>query len=205
MDADDRPTPAGAASAKRKLAAILHADVVGYSRLMGEDEVGTHARLMAYRQVIDDVIARHDGRVVSTAGDAVLTDFPSVIEALSAAVDIQHALAEQNEDLPPEQTLEFRIGINLGDVIVDGDDIFGDGVNLAARLQEQAPADGILISSSLYDQVVGKVERAPLIAIDLKSEGGLVGHGYIFTYTPHALAPTGAVMTEVCKRRETRP
>ena len=160
MAGADSPTPAGSASAKRKLAAILHADVVGYSRLMGEDESGTHARLMAYRAVIDEIIAGHDGRVVGTAGDAVLADFPSVVEALSAAVEMQAALAERNAALPPDRKLELRIGINLGDVIVDGGDLFGDGVNVAARVESLADPGGIAISGAVHDQVRGKIDLA---------------------------------------------
>lgn len=160
MPAADRNGSADTTGTKRKLAAILHADVVGYSRLMGEDEVGTHARLMAYRERIDELILRRDGRIVGTAGDAVLSDFPSVVEALTAATEIQDALAERNASLPPEQKLEFRIGINLGDVIVEGDDIFGDGVNVAARVEALAEPGGIAISGPVYDQVKNKLELA---------------------------------------------
>jgi TolB-like protein/class 3 adenylate cyclase len=143
--------------AKRKLAAILSADVAGYSRLMGADETGTYQRLMASREAIDELIVRHDGRTVGTAGDSVLADFPSVIEALTAAVDIQEELRARNERLPAGQRLEFRIGINLGDVIVDGHDIFGDGVNVAARVQALAEPGGIAISGAVYDQVGNKL------------------------------------------------
>ena len=154
---DHRSKPVDGHGAKRKLAAILSADVAGYSRLMGADETGTHQRLMACREVIDELIVRHDGRTVGTAGDSVLADFPSVIEALKAAVDIQEALLKRNEHLPAEHRLEFRIGINLGDVIVDGHDIFGDGVNVAARVQALAEPGGIAISGAVFDQVSNKL------------------------------------------------
>jgi TolB-like protein/class 3 adenylate cyclase/Tfp pilus assembly protein PilF len=144
--------------AKRKLTAILHADVTGYSRLMGVDEDGTHQALKAHRQITDATIARHGGRIVGTAGDSVLADFPSVVEALSAAVDIQQALQVRNAGLPPGRRLEFRIGVNLGDVIVDGDEIYGDGVNVAARLEALAEPGGIAMSGSVFDQVRNKLD-----------------------------------------------
>jgi len=122
----------------RKLAAILHADVVGFSRLMGEDEAGTHRSLGELRRAIDPLIASHGGRIVGTAGDSLLADFSSVVDALNCAVQIQRAAHAINDPLPPERRLELRIGVNLGDVIVDGGDIFGDGVNIAARLQALA-------------------------------------------------------------------
>lgn len=148
-------SPEEAAGAKRKLAAVLSADVAGFSRLMGVDEAGTHRTLTAYRAAMDDVIGAHWGRVVGTAGDSVLADFGSVVEALQAAVDIQRALGERNAALPPERRLEFRIGINLGDVIVDDADIYGDGVNVAARIQALAEPGGIAISGAVYEQVRG--------------------------------------------------
>jgi TolB-like protein/class 3 adenylate cyclase/Flp pilus assembly protein TadD len=154
----DESRPVAATGTKRKLAAILYADIVGYSRIMRVDEVGTHDRLMAYRKVAGALVASHSGRIVGTAGDAVLADFPSVIEALSAAVEIQAALAEHNAELPSDRRLEFRIGINLGDVIVDGDDIFGDGVNVAARIQALADPGGIAVSGAVFDQAHNKVE-----------------------------------------------
>ncbi|HEX6113792.1 MAG TPA: adenylate/guanylate cyclase domain-containing protein [Geminicoccaceae bacterium] len=150
--------PLDAALAKRKLAAVLCADVEGYSRLMGADEAGTHATLTAYRKVLADTIAEHGGRVVGTAGDSVLADFPSVVEALRAAVDIQAQFAERNAELPADRRLRFRIGINLGDVIVDGEDIFGDGVNVAARVQALAEPGGIAVSGAVYDQVRNKLD-----------------------------------------------
>jgi adenylate cyclase len=145
------------ASRKRKLAAILHADVVGFSRLMGEDEAGTHQALGELRRAIDPVIATHGGRIVGTAGDSVLADFASVVDALSCAVEMQRASRAVNDPIPPGRRLELRIGINLGDVIVDGDNIFGDGVNIAARLEALAQPGTICISQTAYDQVRNKL------------------------------------------------
>src|SRR5262245_11098566 len=133
---DVPPQPSGEASSrKRKLAAILHADVVAYSRLMGEDETGTHQALGQLRRAVDPLIVAQGGRIVGTAGDSLLADFSSVVDALNCAVDMQRAAGTINDPIPPERRLELRIGVNLGDVIVDGADIFGDGVNIAARLQ----------------------------------------------------------------------
>ena len=142
---------------KRKLAAILHADVAGFSRLMGEDETGTHRALGELRGAVDPLIAAHGGRIVGTAGDSLLTDFPSVVDALSCAVAMQQASRALNDPIPPERRLELRIGVNLGDVIVDGDDIFGDGVNIAARLEALAQPGTVCISQTVYDQVRNKL------------------------------------------------
>src|SRR6266436_5893397 len=145
------------ASRKRKLAAILHADVVGYSRLMGEDEAGTHQAMGKLRRAVDPLIAAHDGRIVGTAGDSLLADFPSVVDALNCAVEMQQASRAINDLMPPERRLELRIGVNLGDVIVDGDSIFGDGVNIAVRLEGLAQPGTICISHTVYDQVRNKL------------------------------------------------
>ena len=142
---------------KRKLAAILHADVVGFSRLMGEDEAGTHAALGALRRAVDPLIAAHGGRIVGTAGDSLLADFPSVVDALACAVEMSQAVRELNNPVAPERRLELRLGVNLGDVIVDGDDIFGDGVNIAARLQQLARPGTVCISHTVYEQVRNKL------------------------------------------------
>ena len=153
--------PEGVASGRRrKLAAILSADAAGFSRQMHRDEAGTHARLRSCREIIDRLVAEHEGRIVGSAGDSVLADFPSVVEALTCAVSIQQALRERNAALPPEHRLEFRIGINLGDVIIDGEDIYGDGVNVAARLQQFAEPGGILVSRTVHNHVRGKLELA---------------------------------------------
>jgi class 3 adenylate cyclase/TolB-like protein/Flp pilus assembly protein TadD len=138
---------------ERKLAAVLHADVAGYSRLMGEDESGTHRRLMDHRGALETILTGHGGRIVGTAGDAVLAEFASVTAALRAAVESQKALAQRNAGLAADRRLDFRIGIHLGDVIVDGNDIFGHGVNVAARVEALADPGGIAISASVHDQV----------------------------------------------------
>jgi len=144
-------------STERKLTTILSADAVGYSRLMGKDESGTFATLKAYRELTIDRITDHRGRVVNTAGDSVLAEFPSVVKAVECAVDIQRTLAERNGALPKDRQMWFRIGVNLGDVVVDNDDLFGDGVNVAARLQALADPGGILISGTVFDHVKNKL------------------------------------------------
>src|SRR5215468_8951661 len=145
-------------SRNRKLAAILHADVAGFSRLMGEDETGTHQALNRLRSAIDPLITEHDGRIVGTAGDSVLAEFSSVVDAVSCGVEMQRASRAVNDPIPSERRLELRIGVNLGDVIVDGDDIFGDGVNIAARLEALAEPGTVCISQSVYDQVRNKLD-----------------------------------------------
>jgi class 3 adenylate cyclase len=142
---------------KRKLAAILSADVAGYSRLMEADEEGTLRLLAAHRLIIDSIIDLHDGRVVNTAGDSVLAEFTSPVEAVRAANEIQDALGTRNESLPERRRMLFRIGVHLGDVMIQGDDLLGDGVNVAARLQAMAEPGGICISASIFDQIEGKL------------------------------------------------
>jgi TolB-like protein/class 3 adenylate cyclase len=142
---------------ERRLAAILAADVAGYSRLMGLDEVGTAQVLREHRVVVDALVAKHSGRVVKTTGDGLLIEFHSVVDAVECALVIQAVMAERNEGVPPDRRMLFRIGVNLGDVLVEGDDILGDGVNVAARLEGIAEPGGICISSSAYDQVRGKL------------------------------------------------
>src|SRR5277367_4244282 len=141
----------------RRLSAILAADVVGYSRLMGRDEVGTLNILSGHRAVSDVLVVKHGGRIVKTTGDGVLVEFPSVVDAVECAVAIQAMMAERNDGVPEDQRMLYRIGINLGDILIEGDDILGDGVNIAARLEGIAEPGGICISSSAYDQVRGKV------------------------------------------------
>jgi adenylate cyclase len=138
---------------ERKLVAILAADVEGYSRHMERDEAATLAILSAHRLIVDDLIASHHGRITGTAGDSVLAEFASVVDALDCAVKIQEALAAANQALPEQHRLYFRIGINVGDVMVKGGDIFGDGVNIAARLESLADAGGICISRGVRDHV----------------------------------------------------
>jgi len=141
----------------RRLAAIVAADVAGYSRLMGFDEVGTARTLREHRKVTDALVAKHGGRLVKTTGDGVLLEFPSVVDAVECAVAVQAVMAQRNEGVPQNRRMLFRIGINLGDILIEGDDILGDGVNVAARLEGIAEPGGICISASAYDQVHGKV------------------------------------------------
>ena len=143
---------------KRKLTAILSADVKGYSRLMGEDEKGTVRTLNLYKEVMTGFIQHHRGRVIGTAGDSMLAEFASVVDAVECAVQIQKELKTRNDELPENRKMEFRIGVNLGDVIEDGDQILGDGVNIAARLESLADAGGICISGTAFDQVRNKLE-----------------------------------------------
>src|SRR5512136_671346 len=138
---------------KRKLTAILSADVKGYSRLMGEDEKGTARTLNAYKDLMTSLIQHHHGRVVDAPGDNVLAEFGSVVEAIECGVEIQKELKTRNSELPENRRMEFRIGINLGDVIEEGDKIYGDGVNIAARLESLCEAGGIFISWAAYDQI----------------------------------------------------
>src|SRR5262250_3203423 len=142
----------------RKLAAILAADVVGYSRLMGVDEEGTLHQLKGHRkELVDPKITVHRGRIVKTTGDGMLVEFVSVVDAVRCAVDIQRGMFERNNDIPTEKRIQFRIGINVGDIIIDGDDIYGDGVNVAARLEALADPGGITVSRVVHDQVQDKL------------------------------------------------
>jgi len=142
----------------RRLSAIVAADVAGYSRLMGLDETGTARILREHRVIADAVVAKHGGRIVNTTGDGLLIEFPSVVDAVECAVAVQTVMAERNEGVPQDRRMLFRIGINLGDILIEGDDILGDGVNVAARLEGIAEPGGICISSSAYDQVRGKID-----------------------------------------------
>jgi adenylate cyclase len=138
---------------ERRLAAIFAADVAGYSRLMSRDEVGTMQTLTTHRGVIDRLIAQHRGRIANTAGDSVLAEFPSVVDAVQCALEAQAALGSQNDSLPDERRLCFRIGVHVGDVIVRGGDLFGDGVNIAARLQTLSEPGGVCVSASAQEHV----------------------------------------------------
>jgi class 3 adenylate cyclase len=138
---------------QRRMAAILAADVVGYSRLMGKDEEGTLATLKLYREIIDDLMAHHEGRVFGSAGDSVIAEFASPVEAVRCATEIQLEIDKRNADLPEPNRMRFRIGINLGDIVVDGGNLMGDGVNVAARLETLSPPGGICVSESIHAQV----------------------------------------------------
>src|SRR5213593_706671 len=142
---------------ERKLTAIFSADVAGYSRLMGDDEEATIRTLTTYREVIATRIQHYRGRVVDAPGDNLLAEFASVVDAVRCAVEIQHALKEKNTELPPRRKMEFRIGINLGDVVVEGERLYGDGVNIAARLESLAEPGGLCLSGTIYEHVENKL------------------------------------------------
>ena len=142
---------------KRKLTAILSADVKGYSRLMGEDEVATIRTLTTYQEVMASLIQQHRGRVVDSPGDNLLAEFSSVVDAVDCAVKIQQELKTRNAELPEKRRMEFRIGINLGDVIAEGERIYGDGVNIAARVESLSDSGGICVSGTAYDQIAKKL------------------------------------------------
>src|SRR5580704_7694474 len=145
----------------RRLAAIFAGDVAGYSRLMGADEEGTLRQLKTHRkELIDPKITEHRGRVVKTTGDGILVEFVSVVDAVRCAVDIQRSMIERNADVPAENRIQFRIGINVGDIISDDNDIYGDGVNVAARLEALAEPGGIMVSRNVHDQVRDKLSFA---------------------------------------------
>src|SRR6266404_5452123 len=153
--------PAGQARVERRLAAILAADVVGYSRLIEGDEEGTLRRLKSLRaEVIDPKIAEHRGRIVKTTGDGLLVEFTSVVDALRCAAEVQTAMAASNDPLPPGRRIEFRIGIHQGDIVIEEGDIFGDGVNVAARLEGLAEPGGICISARVQEDVAGRLDLA---------------------------------------------
>jgi len=142
---------------KRKISAIFSADVEGYSRLMGEDEVATVRTLENYRKVMVDLIKQHRGRVVDSPGDNLLAEFGSVVDAVQCAVEIQQVLKAKNAELPENRRMRFRIGVNLGDVIEEGERIYGDGVNIAARIEGLAEGGGICVSGSAYEQIENKL------------------------------------------------
>jgi class 3 adenylate cyclase/ActR/RegA family two-component response regulator len=138
----------------RRLAAVLAADVAGYSSLMGRNEEGTFERLMAHRRaLVEPKIVEHHGRIVKTTGNGILAEFASVVDAVRCAVEMQRGMAERNTGIPIDERIEFRVGINLSDVIIEGDDIYGDGVNVAARVEALADAGGVFVSNTVYDHV----------------------------------------------------
>ncbi len=143
---------------ERRLAAILAADVVAYSRLMEVDEKATLATLDAYRRFMDDRFAEHHGRVFGSAGDSVIAEFASPVEAVRCAVEIQQELETRNSELPEDRQMRFRVGINLGDVVVESENLYGDGVNIAARLEELADPGGICVSGTAHDHLTGKID-----------------------------------------------
>ena len=157
MESEEYPIAPSRGTVERRLAAIFSADVVGYSRLMGEDEVATVRMLTMYREILGALIRRHRGRVVDSPGDNMLAEFSSVIDAVQCAVEIQQELRARNAEIPSARRMEFRIGINLGDVIVENERIYGDGVNIAARLESLANAGSICVSGTVYDQIENKL------------------------------------------------
>ena len=189
---------------KRRLTTILCADVHGYSRLMAADEAGTLGKLRRYRSAIAGLVERHDGRIVNTWGDGLIAEFASVVEAVQCAVEIQQEISNQESD--PVAQMRFRIGVNLGDVMVDGSDIFGDGVNIAARLQELAEPGGVVVSASVYDQVYNKLslgfaclgqqqmKNVASVTSYRVTMGGEAGgrHGFSVDESPTPAAATGA-------------
>jgi adenylate cyclase len=192
---------------KRRLTTVLCADAHGYSRLMEADEAGTLGTLRRYRTAIAGLVERHDGRIVNTWGDAVIAEFASVVEAVQCAVEIQQEISNQDSDPPDTHPMRFRIGINLGDVMVDGSDIYGDGVNIAARLQELAEPGGVVISGSVYDQVRNKLSLgfdclgqrpmknvAPVTSYRVTTGGQIAGQrSFAVDESPQGAAVAGAL------------
>ena len=163
---------------QRRLAAIVAADVVGYSRLMGRDEAGTLARLKTLRsEFLHPKVAENGGRVVKTTGDGTLIEFASAVEAVSNAIEVQQGMTERNASLPEDQRIELRLGINVGDIIVEGEDIHGDGVNVAARLEGLCQPGEVYISGSVFDQVIGKIEA---VFDDLGEQPGILPGEFLF-------------------------
>ncbi len=178
---------------QRRLAAIVSADVVGYSRLMGVDEAGTHARLKArFAELVEPKIAEHGGRVVKLMGDGLLAEFPSVVDAVNWAVEVQTEVSELGTGDHEDQRIDYRVGVNLGDVIVDGDDIFGDGVNVAARLQEIAEPGGVCISEKVHAEVHGK------LSVEFADGGAQVVKNiaqpiHVWRWSPNGQSPVAAI------------
>jgi len=177
---------------KRKLTTIFCADVSGYSRMMGADEARTLATLKEYREAIEGFIARHHGRVVSWSGDGLLAEFASVVEAVQCAAEVQSELKLRNGGRDEDHRMTFRIGINLGDVMADGDDIFGEGVNIAARLQQMAAPGGILVSAPVYEQVRGKLSMQ-FAALGQQAVKNIAGEVGVYAVTVQGVTPAAAM------------
>jgi adenylate cyclase len=171
---------------ERRLAAILAADVVGYSLLMSADEEGTHFRLLAYRrEVIAPKVREHRGRIVKHTGDGALVEFGSVVDAVRCALDVQRIIGERNAGLPQDRRIELRIGVNIGDVIVAPDDIYGHGVNVAARLEGLAPPGGICISADAWRHVRGAVS-AEFVDLGERRLKNIADPAHVFALSPAA-------------------
>jgi TolB-like protein/class 3 adenylate cyclase len=174
---------------QRRLAAIVAADVVGYSRLMGRDESGTLAALKALRrEVVDPPIAAHGGRIVKTTGDGLLLEFPSVVDAVHCVIEMQTGMAAKVADVPEDRRISFRVGVNIGDIIIDGDDIFGDGVNIAARLQEIAPSGGVVVSGRVHDDVQDRLD-AVFADVGIHELKNIARPVHVWRWTPDGVAP----------------
>src|SRR5216683_4928796 len=188
----------------RRLAAILAADVAGYSRLMGADEEGTHERLKAHRrQLIDPKIGEHHGRIVKTTGDGLLAEFASVVGAMRCAAEVQREMIDREPEATEEQQIRFRIGINLGDVIADDDDIFGDGVNVAARLEALAEPGGICVSGVVRDQIRDKLPY-PLEDRGEQSVKNIARPVRVYALRPEAVAELPAAGVQIMAPRRGR-
>src|SRR6202048_3853720 len=188
---------------ERRLAAILAADVAGYSRLMGADEEGTHERLKAHlEELVDPKIKEHRGRIVKNTGDGMLAEFPSVVDAVRCAAEVQRGMIDREPEVPDERRIRFRIGINLGDVIVERDDIYGDGVNIAARLEALAEPGGVCISRVVRDQIRDKLPY-PFEDRGEQSVKNIVRSVRVYTLRPEAVAelPATSVPASAPRRR----
>ena len=191
-------------AAVRRLTAILAADVAGYSRLMGADEEGTHERLKAHlRELVDPKIEEHRGRIVKNTGDGMLAEFSSVVDAVRCAAEVQRAMADRNAETPEDKRITFRVGINLGDVIAEPDDIYGDGVNVAARLEALAEPGGICISRVVRDQIRDKLPY-PFEDKGEQSVKNIARSVRVFALRPEAIAELPATSVPVGPPRRRR-
>src|ERR1700745_3899266 len=191
----------------RRLAAILAADVAGYSRLMGADEEGTHERLKAHlRELVHPKIKEHRGRTVKNTGDGLLAEFPSVVEAVRCAAELQRGMADRNAEISEDKRITFRVGINLGDVIAEPDDIYGDGVNVAARLEALAEPGGICISRVVRDQIRDKLPY-PFEDRGEQSVKNIARSWRVFALRPEAISelPSARVLVGAPGRRRVAP
>src|SRR5436309_7421440 len=189
---------------ERRLAAVLAADMVGYSRLMEVDETGTLARLKTHRiELIDPAIAKNRGRIIKTTGDGMLVEFHSVAEAVLCAAEIQRRMARRNTDVSPARWMQFRIGINLGDVIVEENDIFGDGVNVAARLEMLAEPGGICVSGAVRDQVGDRLDDITFVDLGEQSVKNIARRIRVYSIRIEAesAAPPDGMMLAAATRK----
>src|SRR5215470_15445655 len=181
---------------QRKLAAILAADVAGYSRLMGADEAGTARALREHREAVRPIVVCHGGRLVKTTGDGVLLEFPSVVAAVECAIAIQKMMAERNAALPEAKRLLYRMGVNLGDILIEGEDILGDGVNVAARLEGICEPGAICLSEDAYRQARGRIE-AEFVDLGEQSLKNIAHPVRAYALTPAAIAAVRAEIPAV--------